>query len=164
MSNEKTHTSVIEKEVLRETIKGGFTERLRHSRGEISQTEFAAICGTSQQMISRWEQGQCLPSTENLYLMAKNKDLSVDWLLTGREPTASLNAWPEDEETLTILRDVLEVIRSNTIHADSLKMNIRSFLQAVRIEAKYEERLRKLEEALADRNHPQIPEVEPEAV
>jgi len=143
--------------VLRETIKSGFTERLRRSRGEMSQTEFAAVCGTSQQMISRWEQGQCLPSTENLFLLAKNKNLSIDWLLTGTEPGDSQNDWLEDPEEQQLLREVLEVIRSDTMHAGSLKMNIRSFLQAVRVEAKcdeHEERLRKVELELAQHKHP----------
>ena len=78
----------------------GFPDRLRAFRGKITQSDFARMAGTKQQMLSRWEKGECWPSAENLFLLSSATGKSIDWLLTGKEeaqkplPELTLQATP----------------------------------------------------------------------
>lgn len=57
---------------------------LRKSLG-LSQDEFAEKLLVTRQAVSRWENGDTVPNTDTLKLMAKAFDVSVDHLL-GRPP------------------------------------------------------------------------------
>lgn len=48
---------------------------------------FAAALGTSRTNVSRWEHGRVTPGMEWLSRIAAECNCTVDWLLTGREPT-----------------------------------------------------------------------------
>ena len=63
-------------------------ERLTAARkhGKLSQEEAAAKLGISRQTLSKWENGDGLPDSEKLILIAELYDISLDVLLLGREP------------------------------------------------------------------------------
>lgn len=50
-------------------------------RLDMSQDEFAATLYVTRQAVSRWENGETIPNTDTLKLMAKTFDISVDELL-----------------------------------------------------------------------------------
>lgn len=61
----------------------GFAENLKSIRKErhISQEELAQIVGVSRQAVSKWEQGDGYPETEKLLLLAKQLNVSLDYLM-----------------------------------------------------------------------------------
>jgi transcriptional regulator with XRE-family HTH domain len=59
-------------------------DRLRHIRGDRTQTEFAAALGVAVKTVGRWEAGQAVP--DGLSLRALMQAFAVDpqWLLCGQ--------------------------------------------------------------------------------
>lgn len=64
-----------------------FSERLSEFLREekISQRQFAANIGVTAACVSYWRSGKKQPTAENLYLIAKVYNLSVDFLLGVRD-------------------------------------------------------------------------------
>ena len=64
-----------------------FAERLSEFLREekISQRQFAASVGVTAACVSYWRSGQKQPTVENLYLIAKTYNLSLDFLLGVRD-------------------------------------------------------------------------------
>ena len=60
-------------------------ERLRHLRGDMTQSEFADILRIKQAMISRYEANKETPSPKVLLRIAQFSGKSIEWLLTGKE-------------------------------------------------------------------------------
>lgn len=56
-------------------------KRLKETFGDSSQNDVAQILCTSQGNISKWIAGKAYPSTENLLLISKHYNVSIDWLL-----------------------------------------------------------------------------------
>lgn len=63
---------------------------LRRERG-ISQEALAERLGLSRQAVSKWERGESLPDIENLILLARFYDLTMDGLLGDAAPFASVS-------------------------------------------------------------------------
>ncbi|MGL4738939.1 MAG: helix-turn-helix domain-containing protein [Cellulosilyticaceae bacterium] len=63
----------------------GFAENLKLIRNEknISQENLAEIMGVSRQAVSKWEQGSGYPEMEKLLLLAKELNISLDYLMLG---------------------------------------------------------------------------------
>ncbi len=57
---------------------------LRKKSG-LSQEEFAEKLGLSRQSISKWETGEAIPDVDNLVLLSQKYDVSIDYLLLGKE-------------------------------------------------------------------------------
>lgn len=80
---------------------------LRRERG-YSQEYLAERLGVSRQAVSKWEQDQSSPDTNNLIALAELLGVSVEYLATGkREETPSMPAVPQS--TLTV-RKVIGLI------------------------------------------------------
>ncbi|HIU21788.1 MAG TPA: helix-turn-helix transcriptional regulator [Candidatus Limadaptatus stercorigallinarum] len=64
-----------------------FAERLSEFLREekISQRQFAASIGVTAACVSYWRSGKKQPTAENLYLIAKAYNLSIDFLLGVRD-------------------------------------------------------------------------------
>lgn len=64
-----------------------FGARLRTIRKEKNKTqsEVATLLGVSEQAVSKWETGECLPDVYNLKMLAKLLHVSVDTLLEDEE-------------------------------------------------------------------------------
>ena len=64
-----------------------FAERLSEFLKEekISQRQFAISIGVTAACVSYWRSGKKQPTAENLYLLAKTYNVSVDFLLGVRD-------------------------------------------------------------------------------
>lgn len=67
-----------------------FGKRLREfrKRKNLTQKEISAKIGVSEQALSKWENGECLPDVYNLKLLAIAIDASIDCLLDTENETA----------------------------------------------------------------------------
>lgn len=77
-----------------------FAEQLKKLRQEknISQEELAQQLFISRQAISKWENGDATPDLENLAKLAELLSVTIDELVTGKEPVVEkiekpMNAW-----------------------------------------------------------------------
>lgn len=55
-----------------------------------SQEELAEKIGVSRQAVSKWERAESSPDTDNLILLARLYNVSIDELLTTEEPVESI--------------------------------------------------------------------------
>jgi transcriptional regulator with XRE-family HTH domain len=64
-----------------------FQHRLYQLRREhgLSQEKLAGRLGVTRQAVQKWEAGASRPDMDNLLLLAQTLDVSLDWLVTGRE-------------------------------------------------------------------------------
>lgn len=58
--------------------------QLRKKKG-ITQLELAEHLHVSRQAVSRWEVGASIPSIDNLKLLAETYNVSVEYLLNGKQ-------------------------------------------------------------------------------
>lgn len=61
------------------------------SKAGYSQEQLGELLGVSRQAISRWESGQGKPEIDNIVKLAQIYRVSIDYVLTGEEP--SLPVW-----------------------------------------------------------------------
>ena len=87
---------------------------LRKNRG-ITQEQLAQKLGITNQAVSKWESGQCLPDIQLLPEIAEYFNVSVDELM-GR--TAAKN----DDDILIILKNKIECAESGTEMAQIMKI------------------------------------------
>jgi transcriptional regulator with XRE-family HTH domain len=63
--------------------------RIREIRGfELTQTDFGRLLGIRQTQLSRYELGLNIPTADVLMKLKAYSGKSIDWMLTGEEPTA----------------------------------------------------------------------------
>ena len=55
-------------------------------KNSLSQEDLAEKIGVSRQAVSKWERAEASPDTDNLILLAKLYDVSLDELLSTEEP------------------------------------------------------------------------------
>ena len=67
----------------------GFQERLFELRRQagLSQEELANLLGVTRQAVQKWEAGTSRPDMDNLVSLAEYFKVSLDYLVTGKEPT-----------------------------------------------------------------------------
>jgi transcriptional regulator with XRE-family HTH domain len=89
-----------------------FADNLQSIRKEkhISQEELAEIIGVSRQAISKWEQGSGYPEMEKLLVLARELNVSLDYLMLGEMK------YPENNNTI-----------SNNIIVPTGKITIKSY-------------------------------------
>ena len=54
-------------------------------RAGLSQEELANLVGVTRQAVQKWEAGASRPDMDNLAALARYFDVTLDWLITGRE-------------------------------------------------------------------------------
>lgn len=54
---------------------------------KISAYKMSKDTGISDSLICYWKKGERMPNAENLIVISKYLDVSIDYLLTGEEPT-----------------------------------------------------------------------------
>ena len=76
-----------------------FGQRLRSIRKEkgMSQDEFAALLGTSKQVLSRYEIGQRIPKITQVQQYAQKLNVSADYLMGDSEMEAAFNSLCSEE-------------------------------------------------------------------
>lgn len=59
-----------------------YAERIKEVRKNngISQEQLAEVVGVSRQCVTKWEAGKCYPSVDNLLIMARYMNTSIDWI------------------------------------------------------------------------------------
>ncbi len=77
---------------------GGRLARLRRVQN-ITQEELAERLGISRQAVSKWESDLAYPETDKLLTLSRLYGCTVDYLLTGEEPTAAQTPPPSHEKT-----------------------------------------------------------------
>lgn len=65
-------------------------KRIRQIRGELILEDFEKIMGVSKNTLSLYERGEGNPKSTFLLKLAEYGSVSVDWILTGREPKTPL--------------------------------------------------------------------------
>ena len=97
-----------------------------------------------------------------------NQKLNINWLLTGNGPqrlpgpeaAPSIETHDPDPETADLIAMTRKIIASNTGYAHSLKMNIRSFYDAVETQQRIqnlEQRMAEMEKSRGGNNHGGMP-------
>jgi len=73
-------------------------ERIKKLREalKISQADLAKSIGVSSGNVGDWERGRAKPGFDALLALSRFFNKSVDWLMTGKEPTYSDNVFPEE--------------------------------------------------------------------
>lgn len=71
--------------------------RIRQIRGKASLVSFGEKLGLSKSAVHQYEQGAATPTLETLVKIAELGSVTLDWLITGREP-AQKPAELTDEE------------------------------------------------------------------
>lgn len=64
--------------------------RLREARGDTSQVAFGLLIGVPQNFVSRYENARARPPVEYLAAVANARNVSLDWLIFGRESPRAL--------------------------------------------------------------------------
>ena len=89
-------------------------ERLYQLRKQkyITQDELADIMNVSRQSISKWELDQTYPDIDNLVRLAEYYDVSVDFLVTGKDETQA-DAKEDTQQNTTEQNASTVFIRNN---------------------------------------------------
>ena len=68
--------------------------------------------GVSQSTLSDWKSGKITPKSDNLKKIADYFGVSVDYLMTGKEPESKVKVVDEDNNVIILDDDTLELIDS----------------------------------------------------
>lgn len=77
---------------------------------DLKQKEFGEIFNVSHATISSWENGRTDPGLETLVKISEKFDVSIDWLLTGKE-----HRLPDKEMTIINHFKTLDESQQNSI-------------------------------------------------
>lgn len=97
---------------------GNRIKEIRESK-EISQRELAKKIKVKQSTISNYEKGVREPSLENIILIAKELDVSLDYLLTGKEKEIRLS-----KEEYVFFSELFKLIKDNAKNFTSFEDRI----------------------------------------
>lgn len=123
-------------------------------RNKLTQSEFADRLSTSSGHISEIENGIKIPGGNFFIAMAREFNISLDWLLTGEgDPyiKGGADRLDADPEVNSLLSMTWTIITSGTGYGESLRANIRSFHDAVQTQRKFEHLEQRITELEKDR-------------
>lgn len=63
----------------------------------LSQEALAQKLNVSRQAVSKWETGEATPDLNNLALLAKEFDVTADWLISEDEPVEAVNSQTQNQ-------------------------------------------------------------------
>ena len=72
--------------------------------------------GIKSPVFSEWKKGKSKPNTEKMIKIAKFLDVSVEYLMTGKEPNAGLYS----DENADLLIEITHKIKNDSAFADRL--------------------------------------------
>lgn len=102
---------------------------LRMQKG-FSQKAMAAAAGLNRVQYNKYENGAMVPSTESLSKIANVLDVTVDYLLEGREEGAAV-ANLSDRELITLFE---EVEKFPPAYKQTVKETLRAFVTTNKVE------------------------------
>ena len=91
---------------------GEMIKELRGVKG-VSQETLAAVCDVSMQAVSKWENGQSCPDIAFLPLLAEYFQVSIDYLLTGKESEQKCAA--EDTDMSGLTEQIKQMTKQDTL-------------------------------------------------
>ena len=65
----------------------------------LSQEALAQKLNVSRQAVSKWETGEAMPDLNNLALLAKEFDVTADWLISEEEPVEATHSQTQNESS-----------------------------------------------------------------
>lgn len=83
---------------------------LREQKG-ITQAELARILGISRSGVNAWEMGLSIPSTQYIVELAKNFNVSTDFLL-GMEETATVSVKGLSQRQIAVVIDLIQCFQN----------------------------------------------------
>ena len=119
--------------------------KLAHNIG--GKKLFAAEVDVSYDTVRRWCLGEFMPGGLELVKISKKFDVSIDWLVNGKESTAGfMCGWNEEvQEACRAVKEILESKNKGIV--PTLLSNLAAFRQAVRNDdASKDKRINHLEE------------------
>ncbi|MDE6035466.1 MAG: helix-turn-helix domain-containing protein [Ruminococcus sp.] len=96
---------------------------------KITACQISKDTGISQNAIGKWKKGEKYPSVDNLKIIADYLEVSMDYLLTGKETTSETNRLTENEKELLNIfnqlseREQLKLIGKVEIMAEEFYKN-----------------------------------------
>jgi|GEM_PF-4975649 len=104
MIEKSTANGVQSPEAALEDFGGRLTEAMKAA--EHTQRTLAPRIGAHYNSVGQWARGKRWPDIEHLAPVAVELNVSVDWLLTGREPaSARRGAVPANERAVQLARE-----------------------------------------------------------
>ena len=90
-------------------------ERLLQEKG-LKAADVSRATGIKSPVFSEWKKGKSKPNTEKMIKIAKFLDVSVEYLMTGKEPNAGLYS----DENADLLIEITHKIKNDSALADRL--------------------------------------------
>lgn len=86
--------------------------KLLRENGGMTQAELARILGISRSGVNAWEMGLSIPSTQYIVELAKNFNVSTDFLL-GMEETATVSVKGLSQRQIAVVIDLIQCFKNN---------------------------------------------------
>lgn len=90
-------------------------ERLLQEKG-LKAADVSRATGIKSPVFSEWKKGKSKPNTEKMIKIAKFLDVSVEYLMTEKEPNAGLYS----DENADLLIEITHKIKNDSAFADRL--------------------------------------------
>ncbi len=90
-------------------------ERLLQEKG-LKAADVSRATGIKSPVFSEWKKGKSKPNTEKMIKIAKFLDVSVEYLMTGKEPNVGLYS----DENADLLIEITHKIKNDSAFADRL--------------------------------------------
>ena len=111
------------------------------------KSTFAEAVGVSYETVRVWCKGKSLPDVHQLLGISSFLDVSIDWLLTGREKRDNFGyAWPD--EVKVACQELARILLSRN---EPLKQAILANLAVFKLALEQEERIENLEREVVER-------------
>lgn len=85
--------------------------KLLRERSGLTQADVARILGLTRSGVNAWEMGLSVPSTQYIVELAKQFNVSSDYLL-GLESTATISVEGLSEKQVAVLYELIECFRN----------------------------------------------------
>lgn len=89
-----------EEQAIQAAFSRKFSRLRRNKDAELSNIKLGKVFGVSDATISKWESGKAMPAIAHAIMIATHYNVAVEWLLTGRGPSA---VTPEDDPLISAL-------------------------------------------------------------
>lgn len=85
--------------------------KLLREKAGLTQAELARILGLSRSGVNAWEMGLSVPSTQYIVELAKNFNVSTDYLL-GMKDTSTISVKGLTQRQVSVLLDTIECFKN----------------------------------------------------
>jgi transcriptional regulator with XRE-family HTH domain len=92
--------------------------KIKHVRGTATQADFAKQFGITRAEVSKIERGEVRPTAELLYNICLKHHLSLEWMLSGHEPSlesAQEDLFKEESAKVALVKESLQEVCATPI-------------------------------------------------